>query len=115
MVLYNLGAMSYVERYRELATLKVLGFRDNAIGNLLITQNVWLTFIGSLIGLPGGVGILYVLLKALADEYELSLYIGLHTYIFCAALIFGVSLFVGIIIARKNKGIDMVEALKGTE
>ena len=115
VVLYNLGAMSYVERYRELATLKVLGFRDNAIGNLLITQNIWLTFIGSLIGLPGGVGILYVLLKALADEYELSLYIGLHTYIFCAALIFGVSLFVGIIIARKNKGIDMVEALKGTE
>lgn len=115
VVLYNLGAMSYVERYRELATLKVLGFRDNAIGNLLITQNIWLTFIGSLIGLPGGVGILYVLLKALADEYELSLYIGLHTYIFCAALIFGVSLFVGIIIVRKNKGIDMVEALKGTE
>lgn len=115
VVLYNLGAMSYVERYRELATLKVLGFRDNAIGNLLIAQNIWLTFIGSLIGLPGGVGILYVLLKALADEYELSLYIGLHTYIFCAALIFGVSLFVGIIIARKNKGIDMVEALKGTE
>lgn len=39
VVLYNLGVMSYVERYRELATLKVLGFRDKQIGRLLITQN----------------------------------------------------------------------------
>lgn len=28
IVLYNLGIMSYLERYKELATLKVLGFRD---------------------------------------------------------------------------------------
>ena len=36
VVLYNLGVMSYVERHRELATLKVLGFRDKHIGKLLI-------------------------------------------------------------------------------
>lgn len=28
VVLYNLGVMSYTERYREMATLKVVGFRD---------------------------------------------------------------------------------------
>ena len=28
VVLYNLGIMSYTERYREMATLKVVGFRD---------------------------------------------------------------------------------------
>lgn len=43
VVLYNLGIMSYVERFRELATLKVLGFRSKRIGQLLITQNLWLT------------------------------------------------------------------------
>ncbi|MBQ7499677.1 MAG: FtsX-like permease family protein, partial [Clostridia bacterium] len=41
VVLYNLGVMSYVERSRELATLKVLGFRNRKIGRLLISQNVW--------------------------------------------------------------------------
>lgn len=46
VVLYNLGVMSYVERYRELATLKVLGYRDKHIGRLLISQNIWLTVIG---------------------------------------------------------------------
>ena len=115
VVLYNLGVMSYVERYRELATLKVLGFRDKAIGKLLVSQNIWLTFIGVLIGLIGGYGVLYVLVKALVSEYELSITIGFMTYIVSIALTFGVSLLVGLMVARRNKKIDMVEALKGAE
>ncbi|MBQ8620709.1 MAG: ABC transporter permease [Oscillospiraceae bacterium] len=115
VVLYNLGVMSYVERYRELATLKVLGFRDKAIGKLLITQNIWLTLIGVALGLPGGVGVLYVLVTALASEYELSLILGPATYVVSIALAFGVSLLVGWMVAGKNRKIDMVEALKGAE
>ena len=115
VVLYNLGIMSYVERYRELATLKVLGFRDKQIGKLLITQNIWLTFLGAALGLPGGVGILYVLVTALVSEYELSLTLGWMTYVVSIALTFGVSLLVGWMVARKNKKINMVEALKGAE
>ena len=115
VVLYNLGVMSYVERHRELATLKILGFRDKAIGKLLVSQNIWLTFIGVLIGLVGGYGVLYVLVKALVSEYELSITIGFMTYIVSIALTFGVSLLVGLMVARKNKKIDMVEALKGAE
>lgn len=115
VVLYNLGVMSYVERYRELATLKVLGFRDKAIGKLLISQNIWLTVVGVLIGLPGGVGVLYILITALVSEYELSLTVGVLTYSVSILLTFGVSLVVGWMVARKNRKIDMVEALKGAE
>ena len=32
VVLYNLGVMSYTERYREMATLKVIGFKDRICG-----------------------------------------------------------------------------------
>ncbi|MBQ8894143.1 MAG: FtsX-like permease family protein [Clostridia bacterium] len=115
VVLYNLGVMSYVERHRELATLKVLGFRDKAIGKLLISQNVWLTVIGVLLGIPAGVGVLHVLVTALVSEYELSLTLGIMTYMVSIALTFGVSLLVGLMVSRKNKKIDMVEALKGAE
>lgn len=115
VVLYSLGVMSYAERRRELATLKVLGFRDRAIGRILISQNIWLTLIGILIGAPGGAGVLYVLVTALASEYELSIAIDASTYAISILLTFGVSLLVGAIIARKNKKIDMVEALKGAE
>ena len=115
VVLYNLGIMSYVERSRELATLKVLGFRNRAIGRLLISQNIWLTFIGVVIGLPAGVGVLQWLLTALAGEYEMKLMLGPLTYCVSILLTFGVSLLVGFMVARKNKKIDMVEALKGAE
>lgn len=115
IVLYNLGIMSYVERYRELATLKVLGFRDKAIGKLLISQNIWLTVLGVLIGLPGGYVVLYVLIKALASEYELSIKIQPFTYVISALLTFGVSWLVGVMVAKKNKAINMVEALKDAE
>ncbi len=95
VVLYNLGIMSYVERQRELATLKVLGFRDKRIGSLLISQNLWLTVLGVLLGLPMCVGVL--------------------TYSVSILVTFGVSLIVGWMVARKNNHFDMVEALKGRE
>ena len=115
VVLYNLGVMSYLERSRELATLKVLGFRDKQIGRLLISQNIWLTVVGVIIGLPAGVWVLWYLCKELASEYELSVHVGTPTYIISLLLTFGVSLLVGMMVSRKNKKIDMVEALKVAE
>ena len=115
VVLYNLGVMSYTERYREMATLKVVGFKDKQIGRLLIGQNVWLTVVGVLIGLPAGAGVLQYLLTALASEYEMKLVIGVPTVLVSTALTFGVSLIVGLMISRKNKRIDMVAALKTEE
>lgn len=115
VVLYNLGIMSYLERRRELATLKVLGFRDKHIGKLLISQNIWLTVLGMVLGIPAGAAVLYWLLTALASEYELSLSLGVLTYSVSILVTFGMSLLVGGMVARKNKKIDMVEALKGAE
>lgn len=112
VVLYNLGIMSYVERRRELATLKVLGFRDKAIGRLLISQNMWLTAIGVLLGLPGGYLVLSILLTALVSEYELSITMGIVTYVVSVLLTFGVSFLVGVMVSGKSGKIDMVEALK---
>ncbi len=115
VVLYNLGIMSYVERYREMATLKVVGFRDKKIGRLLISQNLWLTVLGILIGIPAGAGVLSYLIVALAGEYEMKMTIAWHSYVFSVLLTFGVSFVVGLMVARRNKRIDMVAALKTEE
>ncbi len=115
VVLYNLGVMSYTERYREMATLKVVGFKDKKIAGLLISQNLWLTILGILIGIPAGIGVLKYLLEALASEYEMKLAIKPLTYILSTLLTFGVSLIVGLMVAKKNKHIDMVAALKTEE
>jgi len=115
IVLYNLGVMSYMERYREMATLKVLGFRNKSIGKLLISQNLWISAAGTLMGIPAGIWTLTVLMKLLAGEYEMDVTIGPSSILISTAMNFGVSVLVGLLIARKNRHIDMVEALKGTE
>ncbi|MBQ6727848.1 MAG: FtsX-like permease family protein [Clostridia bacterium] len=115
VVLYNLGVMGYTERYREMATLKVVGFKDRQIGRILIGQNLWLTVIGIILGIPAGVGVLQYLITALASEYEMVLSLGFMTFAISILLTFGVSFIVGLMVSKKNKKIDMVEALKGVE
>ncbi len=115
IVLYNLGVMSYTERYREMATLKVVGFNDKKIGRLLISQNLWVTLIGAILGVPAGAFTLAYLLKVLASEYEMRAVISVWTVLASVAITFLVSLLVSVLVARKNKKIDMVEALKGAE
>ena len=115
VVLYNLGVMSYTERYREMATLKVVGFRNNRIGRLLIGQNLFISIVGSVIGLPLGILILDYLLKKLAGEYETELSISPFSCVLSLVLTVGMSLAVGFTVAGKNRRIDMVEALKCAE
>lgn len=115
VVLYNLGVMSYTERYREMATLKVVGFKDRKIGALLIGQNLWISLIGVIIGIPLGAAVLDYLMNALASEYEMKTVIDVSTYIVSILLTVGMSVLVSLLVARKNRKIDMVEALKGAE
>ena len=115
VVLYNLGVMSYTERYRELATLKVVGFQDRRIGRLLIGQNLWITFAGLILGIPGGVLVLKYLLQALAGEYEMKMAIHPRSFLIAVLLTLGVSLLVSVAVARKSRKIDMVAALKSAE
>ena len=115
VVLYNLGVMSYTERYREMATLKVVGFKDKKIAGLLIGQNMWVTVIGVILGLPLAAGALGYLVKELASEYEMRVVMGRKTFLISTLLTFCVSLVVSLFVAKKNKKIDMVEALKGAE
>ncbi|MCR4726377.1 MAG: ABC transporter permease [Clostridia bacterium] len=115
VVLYNLGTMGYNERYIEMATLKVVGFKDKKIAGLLVGENLFLTLIGLILGLPLGVLVLKILLVTLASEYEMRLVLGALTYTVSVLLTLGVSLLVSLLVARKNKKIDMVAALKAPE
>lgn len=112
VVLYNLGILSYMERYRELATLKVLGFKDKKITSLLVTQNMWMTLFGMILGAPLGVWVLKVLMDLLASDFDIKLSLDPRMFIYSFILVLLTSLFVSYMVARKNKHINMVEALK---
>lgn len=112
VVLYNLGTISFIERYRELSTLKVLGFKNKKIRILILSQTIWLTIIGIVIGVPCGMLILKLLIKLLASDYEMKIYYAPYVYIISILLTFVVSALVSFLVSRKIKNINMVEALK---
>ena len=115
VVLYNLGVMTYTERYRELATLKVLGFKDKKISRLLYGQNFTSTVIGIIIGIPLANYLLEYFMQELGAEYEMTTTITPLSYVISIGITFGVSALVSLMTARKNKKIDMVSALKSAE
>lgn len=113
IVLYNLGIMSYMERYKEMATLKVLGFNNKTISKILIKQNLWITFVGLIIGLPLGSVILNYVIISMASEYEMLPSINLSTYVVTSILTICLSYLISLLISKKNKKIDMIASLKG--
>ena len=81
----------------------------------MIAQNIWITVAGIIIGFPFGVWVTDILTKALASEYEMKLIFCLATFIGPLVLVLGVSFFVSYMVARKERKINMVEALKVAE
>lgn len=116
VTIYNMGILSYSEKQYQFATLKVLGFKDKKIKNIFIEQNIWITIISILIGLPSGYYLTSWLFKACLDEaYDFGVYINTFTYIIATLGTIIVSYVVSIILSKKITKIDMVSSLKGNE
>lgn len=115
VVLYNLGTLSFVERTRELATLKVLGFLPKEIRSLLQMQNLWLTVIGIGLGIPLGFLLTDYLLATMPDHLDLLTGISLGSISVAIAGTFAVSALINLFLSRKVAGIDMITSLKAVE
>jgi putative ABC transport system permease protein len=55
IVLYSLANINVIERTKELATLKVLGFFKKEIYSYIVQENLLLTVIGIVFGIPVGI------------------------------------------------------------
>ena len=115
IVLYNLGLLSYTEIKRELATLKVLGFKTSKLRRLLLTQNIWFTTIGFLIGIPLGCEILKYLFSTMGDSFYIPVHLSAKTLIVTFLITYVVSVLVNLMFSGKLKKLDMVESLKDLE
>lgn len=116
VIIYNLGILSFTEKQYQFATLKVLGFKDKQIKNIFVKQNLWLTIVGIILGLPlGFLMVDYIFKSALGDSYDFNAQIKMLSYIYSAIGSFIVSIIVNKVLSRKVKKIDMVTSLKGNE
>ncbi|WP_405304552.1 ABC transporter permease [Methanobrevibacter sp.] len=115
VVLYNLGLLSFTEIEREIATLKVLGFKTGALRKLLLTQNLWFTAIGFILGLPVGYYILAIMWQSSGDSFYVLPSISITNFILTAVITFTLSILVNLMFSGKIRKLDMVESLKGVE
>ena len=115
VVLYNMGVLSFMEKTREVATLKVLGFSTKQIRKILQQQNIWITVIGIVIGLWLGYWLLVVMMGTMSDDMDMPVTVNLLSYLYAIVGTGLVSLSVNRMLPGRVKTICMVDALKGVE
>ncbi len=115
VVIYNLGVLSFTERQRELSTLKVMGFKTGKLRRLLLTQNIWLTVIGILPGIPLGIVILRYIFQFADDLFDFIIVIDFSSYIGCIIGTLLLSAAENLFFSKRVRSIDMVSSLKGVE
>ena len=115
VVLYNLGLLSFTEIIRDIATLKVLGFDSKSLRRLLLTQNLFFSVIGFILGLPLGKLIIDYMLSTAGADYVFSTSISSLDIILTLVITFGVSLIVNLSFSKRIEDVDMVESLKDIE
>lgn len=115
VVLYNMGVLSFMEKTREVATLKVLGFSTKRIRKILQQQNIWITVIGIVIGLWLGYQLIVVMMGTMSDDMDMPVTVNLLSYLYAIVGTGLVSLSVNRMLSGRVKTICMVDALKGVE
>ena len=115
VILYNLGVLSYLERYYEFSTLKVLGFKDTQIQKILVQQNIWLSMIGILLGLPVGYLLIEYMISTIQDTMDVINFIALPSYLYAILGTLVISWVISKIISLRIKHIDMVSSLKAND
>ena len=116
VIIYNLGILSFSEKEYQFSTLKVLGFDDKKIKNIFIKQNIWITLISIVIGLPLGYLLVEYLFKvAIEEHYDFSAYITLRSYLISSIVTYITTYIVSLRLAKRINKIDMVSSLKSNE
>ena len=116
VVLYNLNSINILERKRELATLKVLGFYDNEVAQYVYRENIILTLFGILAGLIFGTILhQYVIVTVEVDLMMFGRTISLTSYILSSLITIGFSVLVNWAMYFMLKKIDMTTSLKSVE
>lgn len=115
-VIYNVTTVSLAERERELASLRILGFSRQEVGQILYRENLITGAIGLALGIPFGMLTCRGLIEAFDTElYRLPFYIETSTIFVAVGLTISFIVFANLAVQRKLARLDLVEVLKSRE
>lgn len=116
IVLYNLTNINITERIREIATIKVLGFYPRETSSYVFRENVVLTAISAIIGLPLGTALhAFVMSQIKIDLLTFDVHIEPLSYLIGVVGTFAFAMIVNVVMYYKINKISMTESLKSIE
>lgn len=116
VVEYNLGNITIVERTREIATLKVLGFQPNETSAYVSRENMIITIIGSLLGLPCGYLLNEFVMNQINIEmisFDIKVLPLSYAYAFIITIVLSVA--IALLLRKKIDIINPAESLKSVD
>lgn len=112
----NLTNINITERIREIATIKVLGFHSGESAAYVFKENLLLTGLGALVGLPAGMLLLdFVMSQIRIDMIWMPPRLSTPSFLLALALTLLSACFVDFVLYFKLEKINMAEALKSVE
>lgn len=116
IVLYNLTNINITERIREIATIKVLGFYPKETSAYVFRENIILTAISAIVGLPLGKALhAFVMSQVKINLLSFDIHIEPVSYLLAVAATFLFALIVNFALYFKLNNISMTESLKSIE
>ena len=115
-VVYNSMRIAVSERNRDLASLRVLGYRVGEVAYILLGEMALLVLLAIPLGLLIGYGLCAFLARQFStDLYRIPLVLGLDVYAFAATVVLVSAVFSGLVVWRNLAGLNLVGVLKTRE
>ncbi|MCA8927656.1 MAG: ABC transporter permease [Alphaproteobacteria bacterium] len=115
-VLYNAVRVALSERGRELATLRVLGFRRGEIAYILLGEAAILTLIALPLGCLGGWGMAWLIVQSFETElFRLPFVVGETAYANAVIAVLVSAVLAGLLVRRRLDRLDLIAVLKTRE
>ena len=116
VILYNLTNINVSERIRELSTIKVLGFYNKEVTLYIYRETILLTVIGIMVGYGFGDALYrYMLAVVPPDDVMFNPALGAKAFVIPLLVIALITAVLGLMMNRRLKHVDMLEALKSVE
>nr|WP_275298286.1 ABC transporter permease [Halomonas campisalis] len=115
-VIYNNARITFAERARELATLRVLGYTRSEVARILLGEIALITALAIPLGWLIGIGFSALLNQAFSNDlFRVPLVLTPYAFGFAAAGVIAASLVVAVLVIRRLGRLDMIGVLKAVE
>lgn len=115
-VIYNVTLISLAERQRELASLRVLGFTTAEVGRIVYNENLLVSAIGLVLGIPFGMSVCRLMVYAYTNDlYRFPYHIEPRSFAIMVVLTILFVAIANLAVRRNIRRLDMVEVLKARE